>query len=122
VYGNPTVVCNDPLPIETEESRQAKVDADERAERLLLDNLNESQRVMYEQAKKIIVKGNETGDEYEIALGRSRNIRVVGADGRYKRTLCAHPAELVPNADTVLAQKLMLECAEREFLRIANVS
>jgi len=120
--GNGYYYATGPADVETEESRLAKVDAGERAERLLLDNLNEAQRVMYARAKKIIVKGQETGDEYEISLGRSRNIRVLGGDGKYKRTLCAHPAEAVPNADTVLAQKLMLECAEREFLRIANVS
>lgn len=33
---------------------------------------------------------------------------------------CAHPGELVPDADTMLAQKLMLEADEPAFLRVAN--
>jgi hypothetical protein len=38
------------------------------------------------------------------------------------KRLCSHLIELVPDADTMLAQKLHLECNEDAFLRIANHS
>lgn len=43
------------------------------------------------------------------------------AQGNLIGRFCAHPAALVPDEDTLLAQKLMLETDPREFERIANI-
>ncbi len=98
----------------------ADPEADKRSEELLLDSLDEVQRLMYEKAKKFLVRGGETGREYEIHRGRTKNVVFKDENGTEKR-LCAHPKDSVPDCDTVLAQKLMLETCEREFLGIANV-
>jgi len=70
---------------------------------------------------EIIARSGERR-RYRIERGRSRNIKQVTADGRIIKTLCAHPVMDVPDADTMLAQKLYLEAEEDEFLRIANHS
>lgn len=107
--------------IAAEQAMEERKDADARAEQLLLDSLNLAQRVMYEQAEKFIVEGNETGTKYEIRHGRSVNIHRLDDSGKTVDRLCAHPVLDVPDGDTMLAQKLMLETCERDFLRIANV-
>jgi hypothetical protein len=99
--------------------------ANDRAEKLLHEILNVKQR------EELSTKGffsletiAASGERriYRIKRGRSRNVEQVDASGNRIKTLCAHPAELVPDADTMLAQKLMLESREEEFLRIANHS
>lgn len=107
--------------IAAEQAMEERKEADARAEQLLLDSLNPAQRVMYEQAKKFIVEGGETGTKYEIRHGRSVNIHRLDDSGKTVDRLCAHPVLDVPDGDTMLAQKLMLETCERDFLRIANV-
>ena len=59
---------------------------------------------------------------YRIKRGRVRNVQQVDASGRVLKHFCIHPREEVPDADTMLAQKLLLESMEQEFLRIANHS
>lgn len=49
-------------------------------------------------------------------------MRLLGADRKVQKTYCAHPNDQCPDADTMLAQKLMLENDETSFLRIANPS
>lgn len=58
------------------------------------------------------------GRTYRIHRGRSINIQVLEA-GRTTHRLCFHPGAPMPDADTMLAQKLMLEANEQEALRIA---
>lgn len=119
-----------PEQIQREQDRRVRVEgersvAKERAERLLREHLSPRQR------EELASKGfftletvAPTGERrlYRIDRGRSRNVRQVDGNGRVLKTLCAHPAILVPDADTMLAQKLMLETDEQEFLRIANHS
>lgn len=98
--------------------------ARDRAERLLRENLSAKQKEEL-QAKgyftlELLSKGQRK--LYRIERGRSRNVRQVDDSGRVLKTLCAHPVAQVPDADTMLAQKFMLESAEEEFLRIANHS
>jgi hypothetical protein len=98
--------------------------ARERAQRILQENLTLAQR------EELAQKGHFTltlyaGDErrlYRIRQGRSRNVHQVDDNGRILKTLCAHPGIDCPDEDTMLAQKLMLESQEQEFLRIANHS
>lgn len=66
---------------------------------------------------------SSSGKRYRIDRGRSQNVRLVEeTTGKVVRTYCAHPVEAVPDPDTMLAQKLMLETDEAAFLRIANAS
>lgn len=108
------------LRIEVERSQ-----ANDRAEKLLRENLTPGQR------EELSAKGfftlrtiRPSGEErtYRIRRGRSRNVEQVDASGRRLKTLCAHPVALVPDADTMLSQKLMLESGEDDFLQIANHS
>jgi hypothetical protein len=98
--------------------------ARERAEMLLMENLMPAQREELKQngyftLRRIDEKGTRF---YRIHRGRSRNVEQVTEEGRRIMTLCAHPHENVPDADTMLAQKLMLMANEQEFLRVANRS
>jgi hypothetical protein len=96
-----------------------------RAERLLVEALSPK------QAEELQAKGHFHLDvhskdgarrTYRINRGRARNVQQVDTGGRVIKHLCAHPTMLVPDADTMLAQKLWLETAEEEFLRVANHS
>lgn len=100
-----------------ETQKQAK----ERALKLLMDNLTEQQIKNFEENRCIDIEG-KSGDRYKISVGRTRNIQVFGKDGQTKYHLCAHPDLNVPDEDTVLAQKLMIQTDEEAFLRIANRS
>ncbi len=112
------------------QAQQAKVqlersEAEKRAEQLLTESLTPQQREELTTKRYFTLETiTPTGDRriYRIHRGRSRNVEQVDASGRRLKTLCAHPAELVPDPDTMLAQKFMLETAEEEFLRIANHS
>ena len=100
--------------------------ANQRAEKLLQETLTPKERV--ELAEKgfftleSISKRDGQRRLYRISRGRSRNVHQVDDNGRVIKTLCAHPMALVPDADTMLAQKLMLQADQDEFLRIANHS
>lgn len=106
------------------EAERAK--ARDRAARLLREVLSP------EQAEELTREGRFHLDvlskdgsrrRYRINRGRSRNVQQVEpGSGRVIKTLCAHPVAAVPDEDTMLAQKLMLETAEDDFLRMANVS
>lgn len=101
--------------------------AEKRAEKLLQETLSPAQRE--ELASKgffTLTTIAKSGEEriYRIKRGRSRNVEQVDATGRRIKTLCAHPVAAIPDADTMVAQKLMLETPDmqEEFLRIANHS
>ena len=99
----------------------ARKAAGERAERLLVACLSSAQRGELQTAGWFEVQSSR-GRRYRIRRGRVRNVIEVDMLGRTLRTYCCHPFDGVPDADTMLAQKLMLETQEDEFLRLANVS
>lgn len=101
-----------------EEERQRREAAEARAEKLLLEHLSDEQRADYRKHRHFVVHGRRA--RYRIRYGRAANIDVVNRDGRISHRYCAHPYECVPNPDTMLAQKLMLESDEDAFARIAN--
>jgi hypothetical protein len=95
-------------------------EAKKRADELLKAHLTPQQREELEMKNHFhLLVGAK---KYRINRGRSRNIQLVNEQGVVVKTLCAHPSEMIPDADTMLAQKLMLEANENEFLRIANHS
>lgn len=95
------------------EDRRAR----ERALRLLVRSLSPAQRVDFERSKAFEVRG-KSGQLYRITYATTANIEVVTEAGVVVRRLCAGPVG-VPIPAVMLAQKLMLETREAEFLRIA---
>jgi hypothetical protein len=91
--------------------------ANKRAEKLLIENLSLKQAAEYAQHKHVIVHGRHA--RYRIRQGRSMNIDVIDREGKVTRRLCAYPSHTIPDCDTMLAQKLMLETGEDDFLKIA---
>jgi hypothetical protein len=99
--------------------RAERATAERRAELLLQAHLNAVQRAQLATNDWFLIDG-PSGTRYRINRGRSANIDVVDAQGRVIRSLCVHPRENVPDADTMLAQALMLRYEEAEVLRLAN--
>ena len=97
----------------------ARAAAVRRAEALLLESLTAPQREEYQLRGYFHVTVGER--RFRITKGRSHNVKEVDARSRILRTLCAHPVEAVPDADTMLAQKLMLENRPTDFFKLANV-
>lgn len=96
----------------------ARQKAEERAKELFLRTLSHEQRRQFEEHRSVVVVGRQC--RYRIRPGRSGNIDVVGKDGVVTHRLCAHPAEMVPDFDTMLSQVLMLTHEEERFVRLAN--
>lgn len=101
------------------EERKKREAAEARAKTLLEENLALKERERLRKDGHFIVHGR-SGCRYRIRKGHSGNIDVIDKNGIITHRLCAHPAEYVPDHDTMLTQKLMLESDESEFLRIAN--
>lgn len=91
--------------------------ADERALKLLLRCLTSAQRAEFERSSAFKVRG-PSGQQYRITYAMTGNVEVLSPTGTVARRLCAGPVG-VPTAAAMLAQKLMLETRESEFLRIA---
>jgi hypothetical protein len=113
-----------PAEVEAERVRIAAVKEAEdtargRAEDLLNRYLREDQRATLKERGWFLVEG-KSGARYRIYRGRSHNVKLLDAGDREVASLCAHPQMVVPEADTMLSQKLMLELAEDRFLAIAN--
>ena len=97
--------------------RERKV-AEARAKRILLRHLDAEQRRDYERDGRFrLIKGERV---YEVVRGRAHNVFLLDEQGRRAIEYCGHVSEHVPNDDNVLAQKLLLEHREEEFLKIAN--
>lgn len=97
-----------------------------KAERILTDHLSNEQRQDLSRFGffKLYVNSKDGPKVYRIRRGQVQNIDLMRekADGTLEpiQTLCAHPEMMVPDADAMLIQKLMLESAEDQFLQIAN--
>jgi hypothetical protein len=103
-----------------EKRRREEQEAKERAEALLVRHLNEQQREDLRTKNHFFVEVR--GEKYKISRGRSGNVQQIDKDGQAIRQFCIHPREYVPDADTMLAQKLFLETDPDGFHRIANVT
>ncbi len=101
---------------------EAEQPACDRAKELLLSHLTPAQKESFEKNKWFVVTGGRSKREYRIRTEHTTvNIDVL--DGKkVLHKLCAHPnnASGVPLCDRLLAQKLMLEASEDDFLKIAN--
>ncbi len=97
--------------------RNAKA-GEERATKLLRDALDKKQRNRFDNHGHFFVRG-PSGRLYRVDPGRVGNVRVMDGD-KIDHSLCCHVRENVPNHDNMLAQKVMLEHFETEFLSMAN--
>lgn len=93
---------------------RARAGADARAELLLVENLSPPQRLEYAANQSFVV----TGRHGRFCIRRGGAVDLVGPNGD-RLPLCVRPRVRVPDADTMLAQKLMLDANEDGFLRIA---
>jgi hypothetical protein len=89
----------------------------ERSRKLLVACLSAAQRAEFERTLGFCVHG-ASGRRYRIGYSTTANVEVLGEDGEVLFRLCAGPNRL-PTPSVLLAQKLMLEACEAEFLRIA---
>lgn len=109
------------LKIEAEEAEAKK-----RAEKLLTEHLSPPQREQLAQKGHFeldVISRSGERRRYQIRRGYAGNVKQVDpSSGRVLKTLCIHPRDRVPDADAMLAQKLLLEANETEFLRVANHS
>lgn len=109
----------DHIARDAEERRVKHAVAASRAEELLFTFIGEERKKQYAEFGHFDVPVN--GNIYRIRKGRSMNV-IVLENGAPKLKLCAHPADAVPDGDTMLAQFLMLTSNEKRFLEIANKS
>jgi hypothetical protein len=96
--------------------------AQTRARDLLLSHLTSKQRTTFKKNRWFVVEGGRTRRRYRVRadLDLIANIEVLEGN-RVSHRLCAH-ADIAryPHSDHLLAQKLMLEHDEDEFLKVAN--
>jgi len=95
--------------------------AQARARALLLSALTPEQQAQYATDLAFLVHSPD-GRIFRIRRGRARNIQELNQAGEVIAHYCAHPAELVPDEDTMLTQLLYLQNDPDPFLRIANRS
>lgn len=104
---------------EMEEREQRRKESNARAEALLKSLLTDDQRRSLEQMKQFAIR-SQTGKPYRIRLSGSMNVDELDEQGKVLHTYCLVPKENLPLHDNLAIQKLMLETAEADFLRIAN--
>lgn len=116
------VTC--PGYVETAEDRarrarqKKRAEACDRAEELLLTCIGDGHKKSYKEHGYFDV---EVKDRiFRIHKGRSMNITEIDKGGIKIARWCVHPSEYVPDADTMLAQYLLLKTDERKFLELAN--
>ncbi|HZM37195.1 MAG TPA: hypothetical protein VFC18_22245 [Burkholderiales bacterium] len=90
----------------------------ERSGALLVASLDTAQRLDLARTRAFTVRA-PSGRRYRIGVGTVANVEAVGEDGEAYYRLCAAPLGL-PTPAVMLAQKLMLETREAEFLAIAR--
>lgn len=105
---------------ELKDREKERATAEKKAHRLLRYHLTPEQRREYQREDSFRIEVN--GRCYRIRKGRAGNVDLIDAEGNRLRNYCIHPTAQVPNEDTMLAQKLLLEADEAAFLRTANMS
>ena len=130
--GTGTTISTVNYPGPTEEEREAariadkkrerqRKEAEERAEKILTENLDEEQKKSYGEHKVVPIT-TAKDRKYLIKKGRAGNVYRIDEHGKEVERFCIHPDEAVPDQDTMLAQLLWLRWMEEDFLRIANMT
>ena len=92
-----------------------------RAETVLRENLDQRQVAELQEYNYFTLHSKDGKRRYRIRRGRIGNLERVSEEGKLQVKYCVHPKPSLPDADTMLAQKLHLEENDVEFLLIANV-
>lgn len=106
------------LRAQREEQDRQRAMAIKRADRLLESVLSSAQKSQLKDKDYFLLK-SQSGKIYRIRKGRSTNVDLLDENGKVVDILCAYPGLNVPDGDTMAAQKIMLECDEADFLKIA---
>lgn len=102
-----------------QEERTARIAAEAKAEQLLQRLLTAEQRDSLEKNQHFYL--HSAGKKYRIDRGRTGNVKLVDERDEVIESYCIHPSG-VPDADTMAAQKLMLEADPETFVRVANIT
>ena len=104
-----------------EERAKLRKEAAERAQELLLVHLTPEQRESVVKNKWFVVEGGKSKKKYRIkTTAAAGNVLELDPEGRVVASYCCHADHSFPMGDQHLTQKLMLECDEDAFLRVAN--
>ena len=103
-----------------EEEKAKRVLAEKKAEILLRQLLTPEQQETLDQKKCFYLHSG--GKKYRIERGRTGNVKLVDERDQVLESYCIHPQVNCPDADTMLAQKLLIETDLEKFERVANVS
>ena len=120
-YREPTAEEREAERLANEERERWQKEAEERAEKILDENLDEDQRRAYGE-RKVVPITTAKGRKYLIKKGRAGNVYRIDEQGREVEKFCIHPDEAMPDQDCMLAQLLWLRWMEDEFLRVANMT
>lgn len=118
-------VWNEPSPeilrAQYAEEKAARAAASVKARSLLLDNLDEVQRKQFDLGQTFEVHSKDGKRRYQVRYGVAGNIFLLDERGKPTKRFCIHPSDSrIPTEDVMLVQKLMIEGAEDEFVRVAN--
>jgi hypothetical protein len=94
--------------------------ARKRARKLLLSLLDARQRREFEQHGHFHVHLHTADGERRYRIRDYKGVERVDERGRVLRRYCIHPPTDFPAEDTAVAQLMLLETDEAEFLRVAN--
>jgi len=98
---------------------KAAHEANERAEKLLLEHLADEERERYQRSGYFLIRG-QSGKLYKIKKGTHGNVFLLDEETKKEKvSYCVQPSG-VPVADANLAQALYLKHAEADFLKAAN--
>jgi hypothetical protein len=102
-------------------ARVRETAAEARAEKLLRENLSDSQLLRLDANGCFDVVGGSSGKTYRITRGRQMNVYQLDKNGRRVRGLCFVPEGNLVSGDVMLIQKLSLEINETKAVATANV-
>lgn len=103
------------------EEKAARAAASVKARSLLLDNLDEVQRKQFDLGQTFEVHSKDGKRRYHVRYGTAGNVFLLDKNGKPTKRFCIHPGDgRIPIEDVMLVQKLMIEGAEDEFVRVAN--
>ncbi len=104
-----------------EKRKREEAEAKEKAEVLLLQHLSPQQKEDLRTKGCFFVEVG--GETYQINRGYAGNVKLLDTkSSKVRKSFCIHPRVRVPDADAMLAQKLLLQANPEQFHKIANVT
>ncbi len=104
-----------------EKRKREEIEAKQKAEVLLLQHLSPQQQEDLRTKGCFFVEVG--GEKYQINRGYAGNVKLLDAkSSKVRKSFCIHPRVRVPDADAMLAQKLLLEADKDQFHKVANIT